>query len=227
LFSFTNSESYPFNLTDEVYSSTNKDGSSDSTFTITALKDYELEIQYKTSTEKRYDVLTISQNLTVKVTDSGTDDVWKTATLNLTKGDRVYINYSKDSSVSKGEDTIYFKLVLPVCSTDEVEPTCEDSVICDVCGEVVKAAIGHNFEDNFTTDKESTKLEEGSKSRHCSVCNAKTDITIIPKLNAEFFVLIKKTLFSFNSYDATSDINLDGSNDILDLIKLKNKLLEA
>ncbi len=51
---------------------------------------------------------------------------------------------------------------------------------CDVCGyvnnETVKA-YGHDYEAVFTVDEEATCTEVGSKSRHCSRCEDKTDVT--------------------------------------------------
>ena len=46
-------------------------------------------------------------------------------------------------------------------------------------GVVVKAA--HKFSSEWTIDVEPTATMEGSKSHHCTVCDAKTDITVIPK----------------------------------------------
>ncbi len=148
--SLTNSTTTPFVLNGDIYSSTNNSANSTSIFILTALMDYELEIQYKTSTEAGYDKLTITQNSTVKVTASGTDAIWKTIILDLKQGDKVYIKYSKDGSVNTGNDTIYFKLATQTVLADHCEPTCEESVICDVCNEVVKPATGHNYNGSVT-----------------------------------------------------------------------------
>lgn len=56
---------------------------------------------------------------------------------------------------------------------------------CTVCKQVffhfVSSALGHDFEETFTVDKEPT-CNPGSKSRHCSRlgCDAKTDVTVVP-----------------------------------------------
>ena len=38
----------------------------------------------------------------------------------------------------------------------------------------------HDYEDEFTVDKNPTEFEEGIKSRHCKNCTAVTDVTAIP-----------------------------------------------
>ena len=56
---------------------------------------------------------------------------------------------------------------------------------CTVCGKVITAgtdinALGHDFVAEFTVDKEATCKEVGSKSKHCSRCDAKSEVTEIP-----------------------------------------------
>jgi len=68
------------------------------------------------------------------------------------------------------------------------QPTCVDAgsktYKCTVCGttgtEEVKA-LGHDYSKEFTIDKPATPTETGSKSKHCTRCDAKTDVTVIPK----------------------------------------------
>jgi len=144
--SITNDSFYPFALNDGIYSSTNKSNYSSSAFTITALCDFDLQINYKTSTEYD-DKLTIKQNSTTKVTAWGTDTYWETLTLNLSTGDKVYIAYNKDNSYSSGEDTVYFKLNNYCLS----EPTCESDVVCYECNRVIKNALGHDYTDSYDT----------------------------------------------------------------------------
>lgn len=52
--------------------------------------------------------------------------------------------------------------------------------------DVVIFALGHDYSNEWTVDKEATCKEEGSKSHHCTRCDAKTDITVIPKLDHTF-----------------------------------------
>ena len=69
----------------------------------------------------------------------------------------------------------------PTCTVDGIGHTectkCGDLVDSDI---VVKAA--HKFSAEWTVDVEATTTTEGSKSHHCTVCDEKTDITVIPKL---------------------------------------------
>lgn len=71
-----------------------------------------------------------------------------------------------------------------------IAPTCTDKGMtegkrCTVCGEVtVKAkdvaALGHDYSAEWTVDVEATYTTAGSKSRHCTRCDAKTDVATIP-----------------------------------------------
>ncbi len=56
---------------------------------------------------------------------------------------------------------------------------------CSVCQTVRHEeipALGHDFAKEFTVDKAATKDAAGEKSRHCTRCDARTEITAIPKL---------------------------------------------
>ncbi|MBR3810377.1 MAG: leucine-rich repeat domain-containing protein, partial [Clostridia bacterium] len=68
------------------------------------------------------------------------------------------------------------------------QPTCtekgEKAYVCE-CGYTYTGdikALGHNYSKDFTIDKQPTYEKIGSKSRHCTRCDAKTDVTVIPKL---------------------------------------------
>ncbi len=66
-----------------------------------------------------------------------------------------------------------------------VEATCttngSKTYTCD-CGDTYTEVIpaGHKYSSSWTVDVEPTETTPGSKSRHCTVCGAKTDITEIP-----------------------------------------------
>ena len=67
-----------------------------------------------------------------------------------------------------------------------VKPTCTEGGemirSCSVCGaEETKTidALGHDYSDQWTVDEEADCVNDGSKSRHCSRCDAKADITVI------------------------------------------------
>ncbi|MCM1364254.1 MAG: leucine-rich repeat domain-containing protein [Faecalibacterium sp.] len=69
------------------------------------------------------------------------------------------------------------------CTTDGTK-----TAICDICGDATDkiidkgTALGHDYSDEWTIDKEPTCLEEGIKSRHCIRCaEAAVDITVMPR----------------------------------------------
>ncbi len=47
-------------------------------------------------------------------------------------------------------------------------------------------ATGHSYSSQWTTDKAATCVDKGTKSHHCTVCGAKTDITDIPATGHSF-----------------------------------------
>ncbi len=57
---------------------------------------------------------------------------------------------------------------------------------CIICGKILETevitALGHDYSSEYTVDKQPTYTSVGSKSRHCSRCDAKTDVTAIEKL---------------------------------------------
>ena len=186
-YTISNPVDYPFALSDGIYSSTNKSHSSTSTFTVSVNYTGTFVIDYYTSTELNYDTLRIKQNSTEKVVESGITE-WKTLTLTVKKGDKIYISYSKDSSYSKNSDTVYFKIVTQAYAlADEIEPTCEESVVCEVCGEVVKAAHGHCYSSDCDISCNVCEKSRTAKTEHlydnscdidCNLCDYKKIVII-------------------------------------------------
>ena len=77
------------------------------------------------------------------------------------------------------------------------KPTCtEDGAkvyTCENCGATKKEtlpALGHDYSEKWTIDKEATYYEDGSKSHHCTRCDDITDVTVIPRLS---FVDVNET----------------------------------
>mgnify|MGYP002529086248 CR=1 FL=1 len=67
------------------------------------------------------------------------------------------------------------------------EPTCTEEGVktfeCTVCGKTKTEkveALGHDWNNDFTVDKEATCEETGLKSIHCKRCDSKKDETVIP-----------------------------------------------
>ena len=70
-----------------------------------------------------------------------------------------------------------------------VDATCTEEGVkvytCENCGDTVKEylpALGHDYAEEWTVDKEPTFAEEGSESRHCTRCDEVTDVKAIPVL---------------------------------------------
>lgn len=63
--------------------------------------------------------------------------------------------------------------------------TCQSPALCSTCGRVYGGLGSHIFSSVWTVDAEATCLKTGSKSHHCTVvgCTAKTNVTVIPKLD--------------------------------------------
>ena len=93
-------------------------------------------------------------------------------------------------------------------------PTCteagEKTYTCTRCDKTKTeevAALGHDYSDEWTVDKEASTTETGSKSHHCKVCGDKTDVTIIPMIKADVSInveVVKK--------EDTPDTTIEGSN---------------
>ena len=71
--------------------------------------------------------------------------------------------------------------------------------ICENCGEEVERktlpAAGHKWSKEWTVDTPATCTTKGYQSHHCTVCNAKNDITTIPKIPHKFKDTVTKATF--------------------------------
>ena len=65
-------------------------------------------------------------------------------------------------------------------------------------------AKGHSFSTEWTVDVEATETTPGSKSHHCTVCDAKTDVTVIPatgpKYDAEYYAPVFDAEYYLGKY---------------------------
>lgn len=104
-----NDTSYPFSLSDGVYTSINKGHSSSSTFKITAVTDIEFTLSYFVSSEANYDKLKVVKNGTEIINVSGSPG-WADRVITMKAGEILTISYSKDGSASSGEDCAKFRL---------------------------------------------------------------------------------------------------------------------
>ncbi|MCM1534151.1 MAG: hypothetical protein NC099_05815 [Corallococcus sp.] len=155
----TNDTVYPFDINASVISSSNKKDGSSATYTVTALRAFTLQLQYKVSSESNYDFLIIKHNSTQKAKESGTKD-WTTLNINMAIGDTVTFTYSKDGSQSKNDDCGYIKLFTSaeqaelhaveklVTVTPEniitFNSTCTEDFCCEICSSVLINKLGHD-----------------------------------------------------------------------------------
>ncbi len=157
LYTITNDTKYPFTVSGNLITSTNKVDSSTSSYTITAKESFTLKLEYMASSEANYDELIITHNSTKKASASGNTVTTYTAlNIDMVAGDTVTIKYSKDSSASKGDDCAYVKILTDSIGTitvteeqavviDSSMINCTDDVVCNVCNQVVFKATGHSY----------------------------------------------------------------------------------
>ena len=157
----------------------------------------------------------IDHNDTMLVLASGETD-WTTIEIPVKKDDKIYISYSKDSSVYEGDDQISFKYSQFVLTDAEtVEPTCEHDIVCDICGAFVKAAVEHTYSNSADTS--------------CDVCGAVRvgDINGDGGVNLKDLVTLSRYCanwdVSVSNVDAL-DVNNDGIVDLEDVTVLARYL---
>ena len=116
-----------------------------------------------------------------------TVDVAKGA-VTVTKGDAInlfYIVYTPSGTLETTHTHKYESKITKQATCTEtgvLTYTCTSTTgTCDkkTYTETIPA-IGHKFSTEWTVDVEATETTPGSKSHHCTVCDAKTDVTEIP-----------------------------------------------
>ncbi len=170
-----NDSTYPFSVSNGVYTSTNKTHNSTSVFTVTAHYKRTLKLEYSVSSESKYDLFVVKKNGTVLYTESG-EITWKSVLIPLVAGDVLTVSYSKDGSAHRGSDCISFKYtcnpitvtVVTEKSPEELPDSCYD-VMCTVCGGTAKEGVGHRWGD-WTVTLEPTDMADGYKVHDCTQC---------------------------------------------------------
>ena len=192
-----NDAEYPFGVSGNQLTSTNKVGNSSSTYTITACRAFVLQLEYKVSSESFYDELIIKYNSILKVKASGTKATEFTAfTIPMSYGDVVTITYSKDAQVNAGSDCAWVNILTEPTSMVAVEVgvsatqeniasliSCSEEVCCVVCSAVLADTIEHTY--SSYEAKAPTCTEVGQRVYTCSVCGYTTD-EAIPALGHEY-----------------------------------------
>ena len=159
-----NSANYPFEVNGKEITSTNKDNNSTSTYTITAMRDFELKLRYRVSSEKGFDYLIIALNGVEIVKVSGSIN-WTDLCIDVKEGDKVTITYEKDQSKWNNDDCAYVMIETdestnviqqPVVITKDqlanLQPLCGQDIVCEACKAVLAEKLGHNFVDGECTN---------------------------------------------------------------------------
>lgn len=107
----TNDPAYPWKQVDNVLQSTNHTHSKHGWYRLKFDVAGTLTFEYMVSSEGS-DYLYIKHNSTNLVTTSGTNNSYKPLSIIIAAGDTVEFKYTKDSSVSSGQDTAYIKDLL-------------------------------------------------------------------------------------------------------------------
>lgn len=107
----TNDPAYPWKQVDNVLQSTNHTHSKHGWYRLKFDVAGTLTFEYMVSSEGS-DYLYIKHNSTNLVTTSGTNNTYKPLSITIAAGDTVEFKYTKDSSVSSGQDTAYIKDLL-------------------------------------------------------------------------------------------------------------------
>ena len=111
----------------------------------------------------------------------------------ITKGDTMnlfYMVYTPDGTTEETHTHNYVSKVTKEATCTEagvLTYTCTSTTgTCDKPSytEAIKAT-GHKYSTEWTTDVAPTDTTPGSKSHHCTVCDAKTDVTEIPATGTE------------------------------------------
>ena len=199
---------YEFLLINGVYSSKNTVYNDWQTATLTVVEDGSITIEYCTSTEKNHDVLIIEHNKTTMVTQSGITS-WETITVPVVAGDKIYITYSTDNSIFSGDNKVYFKISsLGYVLADDVTPTCEDAVLCGICGVTVKDALGHAYSSECDIKCNSCQKERTVSVQHVfdNACDTVCDRCEYTRSIKHEYQFIFDAVNHFNKCTICSDI---------------------
>lgn len=191
IFSFTNATNYPFAKEGELYYSINTSHGSSATATVSVLENGWIELYYYTSTERGYDRLIVKHNDATLFEASGETEL-TSRTLNVAAGDVITLTYSKDGSASSGYDFVAFALQSSYVPATGNGASCEERVVCDECGEVVKEAGSHVYANNCdaTCDvcgstRNTEHVYDNNCDAACNVCGETRAITHVYTNNCD------------------------------------------
>ncbi len=172
----TNDSKYPFNIDNNIISSTNTAYSTTSSLTLEVLEDHTFSCQYYLSSYNYYCTLYIYLNGTrVDYTNSSTN---YNKNLTVKRGDIITIKFTCEASTS----TVYTGYVIINSTMEEKVPfDCDEPAICEWCNsEIAPELIVHTWDDGVIFEVP-THLNEGKRIFTCK-CGAKK-IELIEKLS--------------------------------------------
>ena len=150
-----NDSDYPFSISGNIITSTNRGSSANNTsatYTIIAKRPFTLALEYMTSTEADYDFLSIKHNGIEMAKASGKATSYTSLEIEMKADDTVTISYSKDGGESSFSDCVFVKLVTSPTEVHVTEKTTlapatdelvssllasADSVKCATCGKTL------------------------------------------------------------------------------------------
>lgn len=131
------------------------------------------------------------------VLDTGHDIVYKCDKYNCQNQLDGCIYANINEAVYEEHDIVYYEAQEATCANVGWEAY-EACAKCGYSTYKEKEKLEHTWENDYTVDENATCTEDGSKSIHCSKCDAKTNVTTIEALGHEYKVITVPATLSVN-----------------------------
>ena len=180
----------------------------------TTYASHEKDLHFRVSSKKEFPDIVPESAISVAndvktVSDvalpSGWDWTERASDMILPQGDTVMMiaEYTGEDVGEYENTSISIEVTRASCVEDEdvlftgdgdTAPSCTEHgsghTECSLCGDTLRTGVeveplGHEWEEDYTVDKEPSCAEEGSRSIHCSVCGEKKDSSPIDKTEHE------------------------------------------
>ncbi|MGN1418195.1 MAG: leucine-rich repeat protein, partial [Acutalibacteraceae bacterium] len=107
-------------------------------------------------------------------------------------------SYTTITKAAEGHNLVSETAAIANCVNDGL--TVYSCTKCDYSTVEVNPALGHNYSSEWTIDIQSTCIEPGSKSHHCSRCDSKSDITEIPEASHNYSTVVTEATCTTEGY---------------------------
>ncbi|MGN0468229.1 MAG: leucine-rich repeat protein [Acutalibacteraceae bacterium] len=107
-------------------------------------------------------------------------------------------SYTTITKAAEGHNLVSEKAAIANCVNDGL--TVYSCAKCDYSRVEVNPALGHNYSYEWTIDIQSTCIEPGSKSHHCSRCDSRSDITEIPETSHNYSTVVTEATCTTEGY---------------------------